>query len=110
MGNQEVIVVEMTVEMTVIARKRKELLLTLRDMIASIRTQEGCVSCSACLSMENSKTINLNTCWDTHKCMDGHRSSKLFSALLGAIRLLCQSYQISIKEVLSPNGLNHVQH
>jgi len=102
-------VVEMTIEMKVIARKRKELLLTLRDMIASIRAQEGCASCSACLSMENSKAISLNTCWHTRKCMDDHQSSRLFSVLLGAVRLLCQSYKITIKEVLLPNGLNHDQ-
>ena len=101
--------VEMTIDMKMISKKRKELLLTLRDMIASIRTQNGCVSCSACLGMESNQLISLNICWDSRKSMDDYQASRLFSALLGAIRLLCVSYQITVKTVLSVNGLNNVE-
>ena len=98
--------VEMTIEMVLIARNRKELLLTLRDLISSTRDQSGCFACFACQDMENNKALVMTICWESRLQMDQYRDSKLFHALLGAIRLLCQSYQIVFKEVLMLNRLN----
>lgn len=96
----------MTIEMVLVARNRKELLLTLRDLLSSTRDQSGCFACFACQDMENNKTLVMTTCWESQSKMDQYRDSKLFRALLGAIQLLCQSYQIVFKEVILLNRLN----
>jgi quinol monooxygenase YgiN len=100
-------VVEMTIEMELVARKRKELLLTIRDILASTRGCEGCLSCFACLDLETSKLLKMTTLWESKRCMEDYRRSKLFSALMGAIRLLCQSHHITLKDVLVMNRSEH---
>jgi quinol monooxygenase YgiN len=89
----------MTVEMALVSRKRKELLMTLHDMLGAIRSQVGCRDCNACLNIENNRVLNLIITWDTQGNLNTYLKSKLYQALLGAIRLLCETHRINFKVI-----------
>ena len=91
--------IEMTIEMKLLPRKRKELLMTLRGLLAAIRRLQGCLACHACQDIENSRIMNLVVAWDSQENLKHRLQSKLFSALVGAIRLLCESHKIKIKDI-----------
>ena len=93
------LLVEITIKMTVRPQKRKELLLTFRDMIKTVREQKGCLGCMVCLDMEHRYRLKLIGVWETQESLDDYMNTKLYSAMLGAIRLLCTSYDTNINVI-----------
>ena len=61
-----------TIQMKVLAEKRKELSQTIALLIGSIKTEKGCRRCDFCRSMEDENRFFLFEEWDTREDFDSH--------------------------------------
>lgn len=97
---------EMIIELEPIDKKRRELLLTIRDLLVSTRSQAGCRACFACRDMENRDLIHMTIQWESRMHLADFQVSTLFCALSGAAELLCRRHRMVIKTVstVRPTG------
>jgi quinol monooxygenase YgiN len=98
-----------TIKMTVLPAKRKELLQTVRALIQSIRKEKGCIKCSACLDIEDENTFCMIQGWQTQKELDRYLQSDLFDVLLGTKNFLSEPCEIKSYTVSSTTGIETVK-
>ena len=91
------IVVRIT--MNVIPIKQKELVQTLRPMMASMKKEVGYMSLDLSCNIEDENFLTLIEEWQTREELDRHLKSNLFGVLLGANTLLWESPLIQIHTV-----------
>jgi quinol monooxygenase YgiN len=61
------------------------------------------------LEFDNENIIHIEQRWKHRSFMEDHLRSDLFSALIGAIQVLSQSYEIRINESSRTEGMEAVQ-
>ena len=94
--------------MTALPAKRKELLQTVQALIKAISKEKGCTKCSACQDIENENTFCMIQGWENQKALNRYLQSDLFEVLLGTKNLMSEPWEISIKTVLSTNGIDSI--
>ena len=82
------------IRMKVLAEKRVELCQTMVSLIASLRTEKGCLRCDFCRSMEDENELRILEEWDTRKNLNNHLKSDSFRVLRGAMNLLREPYEM----------------
>ena len=96
------------IRMKVLSEKRLELSQTIALLIASIRTEKGCLRCDFCRSMEDEDELFLFEEWDTQENLISHLKSGRFRVLRGAMNLLREPYQMMFHTPLQPSGMEDV--
>lgn len=89
--------------------KRRELLSTCRLIVDQACQERGCLEFSLTVDFENEDIIHVEQRWEHRSFMENHFQSDLFSALIGAIQVLGQSYEIRINESSRTEGMEAVR-
>ena len=89
--------------------KRRELMSTCRIIAEQTRQEKGCLDFCLMLEFDNENIIHIEQRWKHRSFMEDHLRSDLFSALIGAIQVLSQSYEIRINESSRTEGMEAVQ-
>lgn len=83
-----------TMQMKVLAEKRKELSQTISLLIGSIKTEKGCRRCDFYRSMQDGNRFLLFEEWNTREDFDSHLKSVCFTVLRGTLNLLQEPYEM----------------
>ena len=82
---------------------------TCRIIAEQTRQEKGCLDFCLMLEFDNENIIHIEQRWKHRSFMEDHLRSDLFSALIGAIQMLSQSYEIRINESSRTEGMEAVQ-
>ncbi len=99
----------MTILVTVHQNKRKEFLSALRFYADKTDQIDGCRNHRICQDIEDENIIRLEETWVNRSNLDEHFRSDIFSAMLGAIKLLGKAHEIRIKDGLKTEGIDGVK-
>jgi len=72
----------------------------LMSIMSRFRQEKGCLNYSLYRDIEKVKTYIVVGEWTTSLAMEKHFKGKNFSVLIGAARVLGQTFEISINEIL----------
>jgi len=86
----------LTISVNARSNKRNELLSACRLITDQTRQEKGCLGCRVSQDIDNQNLINLEETWDHRSYLDEHFRSDVFSALLGAVKLLGETHEIRI--------------
>ena len=97
-------------QITISARddKRDELLRTCQLIADQTHQESGCVSSLLSQNEANEDLINLEQKWDNRSSLNNYFRSNHFTALLGAMKWLGQSYDIRINGGTHEEGMKIV--
>jgi quinol monooxygenase YgiN len=99
----------LTVSINAKSSKRNELLSACRLITDQSRQEKGCLGCRLSQDIDNENLINIEETWERRSYLDEHFRSDLFSALLGAVKLLGETHEIRINDGAQTEGLEAVQ-
>ena len=86
-----------TITMTALPPKQQELLLTLHELIAVMRRDQGFVDARVCLRDADSPVLTLVEKWATPEAAQAYMQSEYFRVLRGALQLLTSSSEIMLQ-------------
>lgn len=89
--------------------KIKELLSTLQFITQETGMEKGFLGCRIYQDIATENLINLEETWELRSELDEHFCSDIFSALLGALKLLGETHTIRINDGSHTEGLEAVQ-
>lgn len=89
--------------------KRKEILQTLKAILAPIRLEQGCMSCNCYVDIEAENSIFIKEEWATSDDLDAHVRSVYFGVLLGAMKLLTEEPEIRFNTITSTTGAEELK-
>ena len=98
-----------TMKMTALSDKKKELLQTLQAISASTRKLKGCMNSEVFQDMKNENALSLIEKWETQEDLDNHLRSDEFSALLGTDNLLSKPFEFELNGVSCTAGMEAVK-
>ena len=85
--------------------KPDEFVDSLSSLVTSIRREKGCLDFRVCQDSEEENTYLLLAEWKTRKAMEKHFKTQNFEVLIGAARVLGDTFEMNIAEVLESGGL-----
>ena len=88
--------VSMTIAMNAIPAKQQELMQALDELIPLIRHESGCLQCSLVHKNNDTKMFTVSEEWADREDMLNHVRSEYFRVLIGAIRVLAQSAEMTL--------------
>ena len=91
------------------ASKRNELLSACQSIIDQTRQEKGCLGCSVAQDVDNENLIYLEEKWERRSYLEQHFRSDIFSALLGAVKLLGETHELRINEGSQTEGMEALQ-
>ena len=103
------IMIIVTMEMTVLPEKQKELLQTLQAISASTRKLKGCMNSKVFQDIEDENALSMIEKWETQEDLDNHLRSGEFSALLGTDNLLSKPFEFKLNGVSYTAGMEAVK-
>ena len=86
----------LTIAVNARSNKRNELLSTFRLIAGQTRREMDCLGCRLSQDIDNENVINIEETWEHRSTLDEHFRSDVFSALLGAMKLLGEDHVIRI--------------
>jgi len=89
--------------------KRSELLSALRQLSELTELETGCQGCRIYQEIGDQDLINIEEIWLHRSDLDTHFCSDIFNALLGAVKLLGQSYEIRINDGMHTDGMDAIE-
>jgi quinol monooxygenase YgiN len=101
--------VNLTINIHADATKRNELLQTCRLIFDKTRQEKGCVDCRVLKDIDNENLISLEETWEWRSHMDKHFRSDRFSALIGAIKILSETYEVRITDGSKTEGIEAIR-
>ena len=101
--------IDVTIKITVPPEKRKEVLQTLKAILAPIRREQGCISCNCYVDVEAENIIFFRDEWKTSEDLDTHLRSVHFGVLIGAMKLLNKEPEIRFNTIASTAGTEAIQ-
>jgi len=99
----------LTISVNARSSKRNELLSACRLITDQTRKEKGCLGCRLSQGIDNENLIYLEETWERRSYLDEHFRSDIFSALLGAVKLLGETHEIRINDGSQAEGLEVVQ-
>ncbi|MFC1580620.1 putative quinol monooxygenase [Thermodesulfobacteriota bacterium] len=85
--------------------KRNELLRTCQVISKAVLLETGCKASNFSQDIVNENLIYLEQAWEDRSYLEEHFKSDVFSALLGAMKLLSDSYEIHINDGPQAEGM-----
>ena len=104
-GNGEII---STARITVPSEHRRELCLTISDLLKMIRQAEGCRSYRFYEEEGDQCSFLLIGEWETREAWDQHLNSDNFAVLLGSLKLLCDLPYVDFKLLAHVKGIEAI--
>ena len=101
--------IDVTIKITVPPEKRKEVLQTLKAILAPIRREQGCISCNCYVDVETENIIFFRDEWKTSEDLDTHLRSVHFGVLIGAMKLLNKEPEIRFNTITSTAGAEAIK-
>jgi len=99
----------LTISVNAQPSKRKELLSACREITDQTRREKGCLGCSLSQDIDNEDIMNIEETWQHRSYLAEHFRSDIFSALLGAVKLLGETQEFRINDGSQTEGLEAVQ-
>jgi quinol monooxygenase YgiN len=101
--------VVLTISSNARSNKRNELLSACRLISDWTRQEKGCLDCRLSQDIDNENLIYLEETWERRSYLDEHFRSDIFSALLGAVKLLGKTHEIRINGGVQKDGKDAVK-
>jgi quinol monooxygenase YgiN len=89
--------------------KLDEFTKSMHDLSPKIRKQKGCLGYTVYRDSEKENTYSVIGEWKTSQAMDKHFHSPDFEVLIGAARVLGETFAMNIAEVSKKGGLEMVR-
>ena len=102
--------VVLTISVDVPPAKRNELLSTFRLFQDLARAEDGCIECNLLWDVDHENHLELEERWSHRAQLDSHLLSANFTALLGAVKLLGESFEIRINDSTPAEGMAIVEY
>ena len=99
----------LTISANARSNKRNEFLSACRLITDQTRQEKGCLGCRLSQDIDNENLIHIEETWEHRSSLDEYFSSGIFSALLGAVKLLGENYEIRINDGSQTEGLETVK-
>ncbi len=99
----------LTISVNAQPSKRKELLSACRAIMDQTRQEKGCLGSSLSQDIDNEDIINIEETWEHRSYMEAQFRADIFSALLGAVKLLGDTQEFRINDGSQTEGLEAVQ-
>jgi quinol monooxygenase YgiN len=84
--------------------KSDEFTKSMSSLSTKIRKQKGCIGYSVYRDSEKENTYSLVGEWKTRQAMEKHFQTHDFEVLIGASRVLGETFEINIAEVMETGG------
>ena len=84
--------------------KPDEFVNSMRSFLPKICKQKGCLDFSVCRDSEKENTYIVVGEWKTRQAMEKHFQTKEFELLIGAARVLGETFEMNIAEVSKTGG------
>ena len=84
--------------------KTDEFIKSMRSFSRKIRKENDCLSHSVCRDSENENTFSVLGKWGTHQAMEKHFNTQNFEVLIGAAKVLGETFEMNVGEVLESGG------
>jgi quinol monooxygenase YgiN len=84
--------------------KTEEFVKCVRSYVRNFRKEKGCFGYSVYRDVEKENTFSLVGEWDTRQTMETHFKSQKFEVLIGATRVLGETFEINIGEFMETGG------
>jgi quinol monooxygenase YgiN len=84
--------------------KTDEFVKSTRSFARKIRKEKGCLGCSLYRDSDKENTFSVIAKWRTRHAMEKHFKTQNFEVLIGAARVLGDTFEINIGEVLKTGG------
>lgn len=88
---------------------RKEILQTIRPLLAPTRVQEGCIKISLYQDIESPNVLTLVEEWNSQDALDYHLCSDEFKKILAVMEMSSKQPEIRFHTVAKTGGLEVVQ-
>lgn len=89
--------------------KTDEFVKSMRSFARRIRKEKGCLGYSVCRDFEKENTYKVVGEWQTRQAMEKHFKTQNFEVLIGAARVLGETLEMNIAEVLKTGGVKLAQ-
>jgi quinol monooxygenase YgiN len=99
----------LTISMNAHPSKRSELLSACRLIIDQTKQEKGCLSCRLSQDIDNENVMTIEETWERHSYLEEHFRTDIFSALLGAMKLLGKTYELRINDGSLTEGMEAVE-
>ncbi len=73
---------------------------SLRTLVSGFRKEKGCLDYSVYQDFDEERAFCIVSDWETHKAMQKHFLTQKFEVLLGAAKVLGETFEMMIAEVL----------
>jgi quinol monooxygenase YgiN len=84
--------------------KTDEFVKSMRSFSRKILKEKGCLGCSVYRDSEKENTYSVVGEWKTRPAMEKHFKTQNFEVLIGAARVLGDTFEMNIAEVLESGG------
>jgi quinol monooxygenase YgiN len=76
----------------------------LHSLLSGLNKEKGCVDCSVYKDLDEQHAYCIVAEWETHEAMQEHFRTQRFQVLIGAARVLGETFGMIIAEVLEAGG------
>jgi quinol monooxygenase YgiN len=84
--------------------KTDEFIECVRSLLPGFRKEKGCLECSLCRDIEKENTYSVVAEWKTRQAMEKHFKTQDFEVMIGAARVLGETFDMNIAEILETGG------
>ena len=85
--------------------KADEFIDSMSSLLRSIRKEKGCLDFSVYRNSERENTFIVVGDWETRKAMEKHFQTRDFELLIGAARVLGETFSMNMAEVSKTGGI-----
>ena len=82
--------------------KTDEFVDSLRSLVSGFRKEKGCLDCSVYKDLDEEHAFCIVAEWETDEAMQQHFLTQKFEVLIGAARVLGETFEMMIAEALEP--------
>jgi quinol monooxygenase YgiN len=77
---------------------------SLRSLASGFRKEKGCLDCKVYRDFDEEHVFCIVAEWETHEAMQQHFLTQKFEVLIGAARVLGETFEMIMAEVLESGG------
>ena len=77
----------------------------LHSLLPGLHKEKGCVDCSVYQDLDEQHAYCIVAKWETHEAMQKHFLTQKFEVLIGAAKVLGETFEMIMAEVLESEGL-----
>jgi quinol monooxygenase YgiN len=86
--------------------KKDEFVTSMHTLARRIRKENGCLGYSVYRDVEREDTYSIIAEWQTRQAMEKHFKTQNYELIIGIARVLCETLEMTIAEVLETGDFN----